>query len=144
MPFPTIGGITIDTTVQLDTDPAIYEPQNWKKRESYHPTVGGGGVTQDFGLPQKDLKLSLASGPYGFIQESTRAALQTRYATKGATYVLTDWLGNTFTVFIVDFTPVPWKQGRDSAGNLVRLYTYKMPLRVITITNLFGVAYSGL
>ena len=143
MPFPTIGGIVIGG-LQLDTDPAIYEPQNWKKRESYHPTAGGGGVTQDFGLPQKDLKITLASGPGQFMQESTRGLLQTLYATLGATYVLTDWLGNNFTVFIVDFTPVPWKQGRDAAGNLIRLYTYKMPLRVITISTLFGVAYSGL
>lgn len=142
MAFPTIGGITIGG-VQLSTDPATYEPVNWLKRQSVHMVVGGGTVIQDFGVVQKDNTLRLVSGRGQFIDEPTRAALFALYATKGATYTLTDWLGNVFTVFILDFISVPFLKGRDQSGTSISLLTYTMSLRTTGITTLFGTPYTG-
>src|SRR3989304_4147207 len=52
-----------------------------------------------------------------------------------AGFVLDDWLGNKFTVFIAAFTHRP--HGR------LAISAYRMELQVVSITNLFGSAYTG-
>lgn len=142
MAFMVIGGITIGG-VQLNTDPETYEPVNWKKRQSAHMVVGGGVVIQDFGVVQKDNTLRLVSGRAQFIDEVKRAALFGLYSNRGATYTLTDWLSNSFTVFILDFVSMPFKKGQDLSGNTISLFTYAMTLRTTGITTLFGTSYTG-
>lgn len=145
MPFLVKGGITIDG-VQLNTDPSTYEPANWEKRFSETMHIGGGRTIQDFGTFMRDNAVRLQSGDNNPIEESVMTSLHTRFRTKGATFVFTDWLGNTFTVFIKEFVPIPLKKGRDGsvpAGGTLSLYTYMMELRVLVITNFFGTPYTG-
>jgi len=145
MPFLVKGGITIDG-VQLNTDPATYEPANWEKRHSETMAIGGARTIQDFGTFMRDNGVRLQSGDSNPLEESVMVALHTRFRTKGATYTFTDWLGNVFTVFILEYMPVPLKKGRDGSvagGGTLSLYTYTMELRVLVITNFFGTPYTG-
>jgi hypothetical protein len=128
------GTITIGS-VQLTSDPDVYEPASWSKRASEHPTIGGGLTIQEFGRYAKDLTVHLASGQNQFLTQSVVASLDTMHATKGATYALTDWLGNEFTIWIRDWHPVPTR--------LPSLWTYDLVLRVMSITKLRGASYSG-
>ena len=133
MPLATVGGVYLDG-LQFTTDPETYEPFNWEKRISEHRAIGSRVIIQDFGIAQKDLVLNLASGQSRFLRESLVTSLHTRYRTLGATYTLTDWLNNQFTVFIWSFVPVPFRPD---------LYTYRMTLKVRTITKLWNVTYTG-
>lgn len=144
MPLPTVGGVVLGG-VTFNTDPNPYEHQNWKKRFSVFKTIGGGQVIQDFGLVQADLTVQLASGQAQFIDEVVRAALQTLYATRGASYTFTDYLGNDFTVFIQNFIPTIFKMGGGASPSYTatQVYHYKMELQVITINKLYGVTYTG-
>lgn len=142
-PFGPFGGITLDG-VQFNTDPATYEPLNWEKRFSVHQAIGGKVTIQDFGTFLKDDLLRLASGPNNPIDEPTMLALHSRFRTKGVTFTFTDWLANTFSVFIERFVAVPLKKGlniRD--GGTISLYTYEMQLHVLSITNFFGTPFTG-
>ena len=135
MPVPAVGGITLDGVI-FTTDPTVYEPLNWQKRMSIQMAIGGKVTIQDFGVFQKDNTVRL--GGENFLEDAVVQSLHTKYRTRGATYAFTDWLGNSFTVFIKTFVPVPLKKGPG-----VSLYRYTMELQVLTITNLFGVAYTG-
>jgi hypothetical protein len=121
--------------IQFSSDPSVYEPSNWPKRASEHPTIGGGITVQDFGRFAKDCTVHLASGAGQFLEQSVVDSLDALYATRGATYTLTDWLGNEFTVWMRDWHPVP--------TNIATLWTYDLVLRVISITHLRGADYSG-
>jgi hypothetical protein len=145
MAFLVKGGITLDG-VQFNTDPATYEPVNWEKRYSKFAAIGGAMTIQDFGVFKKDNTLRLQSGDQNPLEESVVVALHTRFRTRGVTYALTDWLGNSFTVFIEKFVPVPLIQGLDGSvvgGGTLRLYSYSMDLHVLNIVNLYGVAFVG-
>lgn len=146
MPFGPItgpyGSVTLGGT-QFSTDPEPYEPLNWAKRHTVHMAIGGAVTIQDFGTFMRDNTLRLGSGKERFMEESVMTALHTKYRARGVTYSFTDWLGNSFTVFIKSFVPVPWKKGGDVPGGTLSLYTYTMDLHVLVITNLIGVAYSG-
>src|SRR3972149_3937496 len=135
MPFGPFGTVFLDG-VQFSTNPIPYEPMNWKKRYSILPAIGGKVTTQDLVTFQPDNTVRLESGPNQFLDKATEQALHTRFRTRGASYVLTDWLGNNFTVFIKSFVPVPFLSGADAAGVAVELYTYRMELQVITIATL--------
>ena len=138
------GGITIDG-VQLTTDPTRYEPLRWKKRTSFHQVIGppgtpGPAVIQDRGVTQVDDVVMLeGENP---ITDDVKAALHTRYRTKGQQYSYTDWVGNTFQVFIEDFQPRPYKTGGTAAGVKFTLWLYTLTLRVVSISQLDGVAYA--
>ena len=69
------------------------------------------------------------------MEQSVVNSIDTMHATKGATYTLTDWLGNEFTVWVRDWKPVP--------THLPGLWTYDLVLRVVSITHLRGTDYSG-
>lgn len=131
----TARGQIVLGNVQLTTDPSVYEPARWPKRASEHPVLGGGVVIQEFGRYAKDLTVHLASGETQFLSESVVNSLDTMHATKGATYTLTDWLGNEFTVWLSKWDPVP--------TNLPDLWRYDLVLRVRAITKLRGATYSG-
>lgn len=145
MPFLVQGGITLDG-VQFNTDPVTYEPVNWEKRYAKLMAIGGALTIQDFGVFKRDNTLRLASGERNPLEESVVTQLHTRWRTKGATYALSDWLGNAFTVFIEKFVPVPLKKGRDASvagGGTISLYSYSMDLHVLQITTLLGAPYTG-
>ena len=129
-----LGGLT------LDTDPQIYEPLNWEKRHSVLPGIQGAVTIQDFGHFAKDNTLRLASGRTGYLNQSKVAAIHDAFRTKAATFTLTDWIGNEFTVFIREFRPVPTFIGIDDTDNL---FTYTMELQVVVITKLFGAVFTG-
>lgn len=134
MVVPALGIVTLDG-IQFTTDPQVYEPTNWDKRHSIHKGLGGAVTIQDFGTFQKDNTVRLASGSSGYLEESVVISLHTRFRTKGATFILTDWRDNEFTVFIRSFKPVP--------TFFASLYTYTMELQVTVITKLFGVTFTG-
>lgn len=131
----TARGTVYLNNVQFTSDPEVYEPANWPKRFSEHPTIGGGRTIQDFGRRAKDLEVHLASGANQYMEQSVVNSIDTMHATKGATYTLTDWLGNEFTVWVRDWKPVP--------THLPGLWTYDLVLRVVSITHLRGTDYSG-
>src|SRR6266705_3275869 len=114
MPFLVRGGLILDG-VQFNTDPETYEPLNWEKRYSVNMAIGGAMTIQDFGLFAKDNMLNLASGGTRPLEESVVAALRARYATKAGNFTLTDWVGNSFVVFMEKFVPIPFKKGRDNS-----------------------------
>lgn len=127
------GQITIGGT-QLTTDPETYESHLWPKRFSKHLGIGGSVTWQDFGHVAKDLVLRLSSGKQ-YLTFATVQAISSAHRTKGATYTLTDWLGNQFTVFIVSFNP--------KVTFVDDLHTYDMELHVTAISKLFGASYGG-
>lgn len=143
MPLPSYGGAVVLGGTTFNTDPDPYEHQIWPKRASYHKTIGGGQVIQDFGLRQTDLVLQLGSGEGQFIDEVVRAALNVLYATRGATWTLTDYLGNEFTVFIRNFQPTIFKMGGNATFTATQLYHYKMDLQVQSIQKLYNISYTG-
>ena len=134
MPFPSPTGAVFLGNVRFSTNPATYEPLNWKKRYSVTPTIGGGVTIQDFGLFMKDDLFKLASGQGQFLDQATFLALHALFRQAGVVFTLTDWLQNNFTVFIKDFVPVPFKTD---------LYTYSMDLQVTSINLLWGSVYTG-
>jgi len=134
MPFPNPSGAVYIDSIRFSTNPAVYEPLNWKKRYQVFPAIGGKVTIQDFGVFMKDTTLRLGSGRENFLDTATVTALHSRWRTKGATYTLTDWLGDTFTVFIKDFIPIIFKPD---------LYTYSMELQVTAILQLWGATYTG-
>jgi len=134
MPVSPNGTVFLGGT-QFTTDPQVYQPLLWKKRATVHKGIQGAVTVQDFGTFAKDNRLYLASGNSGFLEKSVVDALHTKYRTKGATYTLTDWSGNSFTVFLVEFEAEP---------TFIRtLFRYSMTLQVLGITNLLGTAYTG-
>jgi hypothetical protein len=133
MPLTARGQIYLGGK-RFTTDPATYERQ-WPKRVSEHPGIGGSLTIQDFGRFAKDKLLTLQSGQGQYIEKTLVQDLDAMAGTKGATYTLTDWAGNQFTVFILAFDPQPTFLGT--------LFTYAMRLRVLAITSLWGQAYTG-
>jgi len=140
--FGPFGGIFLGG-VQFSTDPEPYEPLKWLKRHSVHMGIGGTVTIQDFGLFMKDNMLHLGSGRERFLEESIMLSLYGFYRTPGGVFSLTDWLNNSFTVFIKDFYVDPWLKGQGPTGTTISLYTYTMDLQVISIINLIGVPYTG-
>jgi hypothetical protein len=130
--FP-IGGISIGG-VQLSTDPEIYEPLNWQKRYSIHQAIGGALTIQDFGLKMKDNTIKLATSTGQYLDTATVQSLHAQYQTRGATFAFVDWMGNNMTVFWESFIPIIHRPG---------LYRYKADLHVLSISQLWGQAYSG-
>ena len=142
MPLFTKGGVFLDS-VQFNTDPNPYENLNWKKRISKHPTIGDRQVIQDFGVYMVDNVLRLGSGDKQVLDSVKVIALHTRYRTRGAVYSFSDYLGNVFSVVIMDFVPIIFRRGVDQAGVVTDLYRYTMELQTVTITTLFGQPYTG-
>lgn len=116
-------------------DPEDYRPWQWKKRMTVIEGVGGSVTIQDFGIYAKDLEVEI-NGPQDQLMERSLVALiHALFRVKGAVYRLTDWLGNDFTVFMTDFTPV--------ADARLPGYSYTMKLHVLGIVSLFGQPYTG-
>ena len=134
MPLPARGTVYLGG-VRFTTDPVPYEAYEWPKRMSEHPVLGGSVILQDFGTHAKDLTITLGSGQNQVLEKSVVLALDGMYRTRGATYQLTDWLGNDMTVFIVAFKP--------TGTFLGTLFTYTLTLRVRAIAALLGSAYTG-
>lgn len=134
MPFPSPTGSVYLNAKQFSTNPDTYDILNWRRRHSISPVIGGKVVIQDFGVYMKDNTVKLASGNAQFLDQATFLAFHTLWRTRGATYSFTDWLGNSFTVFIKEFLPIVFKTD---------LYRYSMDLQVTQIINLWGVPYTG-
>lgn len=140
MALPAIGQVFLNG-VQFTTDPQDYSPVAWAKRSSVLPGLQGSVTIQDFGTFKKDNVVRLRSGD-GFLTQSAVSSFHDLFRTKGATWSFTDWLGNSFTVFIRSFTPVPTFIPDDPDGSGT-LYRYEMELQVVNISTLFGVTYTG-
>ena len=134
MTIASTGTIYLNS-VQLTIDPDVYEPVNWTKRASQHMAIGGGRTIQDFGRYAKDLEVHLSSGPTRYVTKAVVDSITALQQTRGATYTLTDWMGNEFTVWVSDWKPVPAK--------FQSYWTYTLTLRVVTITKLYGSSYTG-
>lgn len=141
MSLSPIGHVFLDG-VQFTTDPQDYSPLNWEKRHSVLPGLQGSVTIQDFGTFKKDDVVRLTSGASGFLTQSVVASFHGKFRTKGAVFSFTDWLGNSFTVFVKSFVPVPtfYPDDPDGSGTL---YTYNLELQVVNISTLFGAAYTG-
>lgn len=127
------GRVFIDG-IQFTTDPEPYQPFEWEKRISIHKVIGGAVVIQDFGLFAADNMIKLSSGQRFLLDTFILDSLRGMYAT-GGSHTLTDWAGNSFTVFISRFRFWP---------NIVGpLYFYEMDCQVLTITQINSAAYSG-
>lgn len=135
MPLAARGTVYLGG-VRFSTDPQPYESYEWPKRMSEHPVGGGKVIIQDFGTCKHDLTITLGSGQNQYLEKSVVVALDGMYRTKGATYQLTDWLGNDMTVFIAAFKP--------TGTFLGTLFTYALTLRVRSISKLLGLTYTGL
>jgi hypothetical protein len=131
-PFP-VGGIFLDS-VRFTTDPETYEPLTWAKRYSIHQAIGGKVTIQDFGTFMKDNEIKIVSGNAQFFDQATVISLHSRWRTRGATFILTDWMENNFTVFIMEFPPVNFRPN---------FYRYSMRCKVVAINQLWGVTYTG-
>ncbi len=132
-PIPVTGAVVLDG-VTFTTNPEVYEPWNWRKRHSVHPTIGGEVVIQDFGTFMRDNTVRLASGNNQFLSEAAVTSFHAKWRTRGSTFSFSDWLGNLFTVFIKEFVPINYRPD---------LYRYTMELQVTVITNLWGTSYTG-
>lgn len=141
MSIPTTGLITIaslspsGSTVQLDTDPEVYQ-RAWPRRQSVRKGAMGAGKKQDFGLWAKDMTVHLDSGKSQWLNVGTVRTLNEFKARRGATFTFADGEGNSFTVTIESFDP-------DQAKGMKDLYTYTMDLQVWAITTLLGQSYTG-
>jgi hypothetical protein len=122
------GEVTLGN-VSFRTDPHDYEPLAWPRRYSVHRVIGGKNVIQDFGVNPKDAVLRLKSGQQCTLNRDTVAALDEMFRARGASYTLTDWLGNEFTVFMSHFHPRPSEP---------ETFTYEMNLQVTGVVKLFG------
>jgi hypothetical protein len=80
----TIGGVT------LDRDMVWTDEYMWSKRRGgYTPTIGGGGIVQDFAASESGRPITLESaGGQGSQKKSTVEALIELEAVPGATYTL--------------------------------------------------------
>lgn len=134
MTVPALGVVTLGG-IQFTTDPQIYNPMAWPKRFRVHKGLEGSVTIQDFGTFQKDNMVRLGSGATGYLEETVVESLHGFFRTRGATFTLTDWRDNEFTVFITRFEPVP--------TFIASLYTYDMELQVRVITKLFGTVFTG-
>lgn len=121
--------------IVFTADPTTYKPWGWKKRMSKHPTIGGGITIQDFGVTMKDTVIEIDAQLEQFMENSVAADVHALFRAKGAVYHLYDWLGNSFTVFMDEFTPVPHMQLIGS--------TYSMKLTILGVNTLFGETYTG-
>lgn len=127
------GEVTLGD-VRFRTDPREYTPLAWPRRYSVHPVIGGKSVIQDFGVNPKDAMLTLKSGQQCTLDNDTQAALHQMYLARGASYRLTDWLGNEFTVFMTRFHPRPSQPEK---------FTYEMDLQVMDVVKLSGSPFEG-
>jgi len=131
-PFP-VGGIYLDN-VRFTTDPETYEPLTWQKRFSINEAIGGRVTIQDFGVYAKDNTIKIASGNAQFLDQATVIAFHAKWRTRGATFQLQDWMSNIFTVFLMTFPPINFRPN---------IYRYTMDCKVVAITQLWGVTYTG-
>lgn len=143
VPWLQRGGVYLDS-IQFDTTPDPYKPLEWEKRYSEHMTIKKFGelrgmVIQDFGVTPKDNLIILQSGTERLMNEDVVKLMYNRWQRLGVTYTFSDWLGNSFMVFIRQFKAEPFKRGAaDSTGGIISLYKYEMELRVTQFLTLFG------
>jgi len=134
-PFGRVGLGPTGTEIVFTADPSRYDPWDWKKRMSKHQTIGGGVTIQDFGVTMKDATIEIEGQLEQFMENVVAGELHALLRVKGAVYHLYDWLGNSFTVFIEEFHPVP---NRNLPGS-----TYSIRVKVMACATLFGSAYTG-
>jgi hypothetical protein len=134
-PFGRLGLGPTGAEIVFTADPTKYDPWHWKKRMSKHETIGGGVTIQDFGVTMKDAVIDIEASIEQFMENSVAASVHALFRTKGAVYHLYDWLGNSFTVFVEEFHPVPH---RNLPGS-----TYSMRVKIMACATLFGSAYAG-
>lgn len=127
----TVSQVVIGS-VTLDLDPQKYD-MPISRRGSVHRLIDGTTVWQDRGSHLTDMVLRLEGQLFAL---ATVQALDTMYATTGASYTFTDFKGNQFTVI---FSPGEESWSREPIYGSTIGWTYKMVLRVISVQKLLGV-----
>lgn len=125
---PEVGTVTIGGIV-LTGDPIGYA-FTWPPRRQVFSGPGGWSTAQDFGQPVEDALLELTSGDTGPLTTTKVQALLALSRVKGATYRLTDALGNDLTVLIMDFKP---------AHRFGGFWDYTMTLSIRAAASILGV-----
>lgn len=131
----TIGRVYLDNN-QFTTDPHI--TRAWPSRQTVLPGLEGSSTVQDFNRWAKDKRLTLASNG-NFMNQALKAIIDGLAGTRGSTYAYRDYQGIEGTVKILSFEAQPTFY-RD--GDLI-LYEYTMELKIMTLTKLDGVTYTG-
>ena len=131
----TIGHVFLNGN-QFTNDPQI--DRNWPSRQSVLPGLKGSVTVQDFDRFAKDMRLTLTSAG-NFMNQTLKLIIDNLVAVRGSTYSYSDYTGITGTVKILTWTP---KATFIRDGSFV-LYEYVLELKIITLTLLDGVAYTG-
>lgn len=138
--MPTRATVTINGSLTLVADVGLYEPFVFPADRVF---TGPGSLTvQDFGRKIKRASGRLRSGGNqspGLISRATLASLLGLIGTRGATYALTDSLGNVGTVKLTDFTH---QHETGVPGSQVALFSWALAWRWLTLTQRYGSAYS--
>jgi len=139
MIVPSFGRVFIGPTgaeVQFTADPETLEVP-MPKRSSTHPGLGGIVTIQDFGVLMTDALVKVEGE---FMDDDVVRALLDLYHARGQSYHYLDWAGNDFTVFITEFSPVPypWRTTAPTGDELGSASRYRMTLQVMTATQLWG------
>ena len=133
--FPAIeafGECVLDG-VRFTTDPGQDSPLQWEKDATVFKGQESKTI-QDFGIVPGQVKLaSTADRP---LDTATMLALHAKFRQSGTSTGVryTDFFGNDFQVFVLEFQPTYREAG---------LWDYSMALEILTITALFGAAYTG-
>ena len=126
---PEVGTVILGGVV-LTGDPIGYTI-NWPPRRQVFQGPGGWSTAQDFGQVVGDATLELTSGETGPLTTTKVQAILALSRVKGATYTLTDALGNNLTVLIMDFKP---------AHRFGGFWDYSLTLSIRAATSILGVA----
>lgn len=135
MALKTLGKVFLNG-IQFTNDPKI--KRSWASRQSVFSGLSGASTVQDFGRFAKDKILTLSSDG-NYINAATKRAIDALAGSRGPTYDYSDYTGTTGTVKILSFEATPTFI-RD--GGLV-LYEYELSLKIMTLSLLDGVAYTG-
>lgn len=135
MSLPTIGKVFLNG-LQFTTDPKI--DRDWPSRQSVLPGINGSVTVQDFDRYRKDMKLTLTSNG-NFMNASLKHNIDILVGQRGFAYSYSDYTGLIGTVKILNFkaTPTFIRDG------LTVLYEYSLELKIMTLTQMDGVAPIG-
>lgn len=131
----TIGKVFLNG-IQFTTDPKIR--RRWDVRQTPFQGIAGSHTVQDFGRFAKDMFLTLTSDG-NFMNATLKAQIDALVAVRGLVYTYSDYMGHEGTVKIMSFDPEPTFV-RDEG---LVLYQYTLELKVMTLTKMDGVAYTG-
>lgn len=126
--------VIIDTVI-LEVDPEVYSAVNGKRRGSVHKLIGGGTLVQDRGFDPTDMLIEFSGK---IIELATVQGLMAVYRKTGYVFRFSDFKGTAGTAV---FEPQEGMELDVIHGSNIG-WTYKIKLRVQTITDWLGIAGS--